>query len=225
MRAWEVDWGLALAIAQCIGLALIVAILGVLLVRVRAAERIAAQAFALARRDAHTADLRARAVEAVLHDARRPWVVAEDLRLLRPDVWSEGRFDALAELVLRNTGASPARKVVVRLEPAAIKPYDGIDVLSRARVALFDARLLSGDSMTSLEAAVIVPGQNVARATRLSAPDVSLREVAVAGLSIVGQLEYEDAHGQRHTARFAFDLASRDGVWRFERRRDAGDAD
>jgi hypothetical protein len=226
VRAGEVDWGLVLAIGQFAALATVLAALAVVLARLRAAGRIASHAVAVSRRTARAAERRARAAETLLHAARRPWVMAQDLRLLRPDIWIDGRFDAQAELVLRNSGLSPAHNLVVRLEPVTLGRDNAVDVLSRARVALFDARLVSGETaVTRTQATVVVPGQDVGCAARLRSPDVVLRNIATGGLSVVGRLDYDDAEGRSHSARFAFDLANRDGAWRFERRRDAAEAD
>jgi hypothetical protein len=226
VRAWEVDWGLALAIAQCVALVLVAGLLAALIARVKANGRIAAFSIAASRKAARASERRARAAEAALYAAQRPWIVAEDLRLLRPDIFTGGRFDAPAEVILRNTGLTPARNVVVRLEPAAIDGAQEVDVLSHARVALFDARLVGGaPAVTRSEATVVVPGEDLACATHLRSRDVELRHIAAGGLSVVGRIDYDDAEGRRHTARFVFDLANRDGAWRFERRRAAGAAD
>ncbi|HEY3811600.1 MAG TPA: hypothetical protein VGL66_00115 [Caulobacteraceae bacterium] len=225
MRAWEVDWAAALAVGQ--SAVLIVAIVGlaVVLVRTRAAGRLAVRAIAASRQAARAAERRADAADAALDEMRRPWIVADTLRPALPEVWIEGRFDAQVELVLRNTGLAPARNVTVRLEPATLR-RDELDALSRARVMLFDAGLVSGEEAAPAGAfAVVTPGQDLVFATRLTSPDITLPKVASGGLSVLGRIDYDDARGVRHSVRFAFDLARGDGVWRFVRRREIGETD
>jgi hypothetical protein len=83
----------------------------------------------------------------------------------------------------------------------------------------------SGDETARDAVAEIAPGQVVARAVRLASPEVGLRHIAPGGLTVFGRLDYEDGAGQRRATRFAFQLANRDGAWRFDPRPGLGAAD
>jgi hypothetical protein len=87
---------------------------------------------------------------------------------------------------------------------------------------LFDAGLVAGEVAPAPAPAfaTLTPGQDSAYAARLRSPDITLPKVASCGLSVIGRIDYDDAIGVRHGERFVFDLALRDGVWRFERRRE-----
>jgi hypothetical protein len=228
MGRGQVDWALVLGAAQLAVLLLLAVVMLIALRRLGQAGQGAKRAAVAARRAAQASDRRARQAEQALIDAQRPWVTVEALSLTRPDVWVEGKLDARAELALRNTGLTPARNLTVRLEPAASP--DGLFADGPQIARFFDAGFASGPVkdggyQTPRGGETVVPGQGLSHAVRLASPEVGLKQIVPGGLFVVGRLDYEDASGCPHFTRFVFQLANRDGAWRFDARPALGEVD
>jgi hypothetical protein len=231
------DWGLILNAAQLGALVLLLVFAVIVLRQALRAGRAANRAAVAARRSARASERRARAAEDALREGQRPWVVAEGLTLMRPDVWVQGRFDARVELIARNTEVAPARNLKVMITAAPSPQAPVTDAFVRGGASFFDARprgemmtpppALSDDTLsaTAEGADTVAPGQEVAQAVRLASTEVGLRDIIPGGLFVFGRLEYQDAQGGAHSTRFAFQLANRDGAWRFDARPALGAAD
>jgi hypothetical protein len=217
---------LVLGAAQVVALIAVGVALMAALRAFRRAQAAADDATTQAHRAAEASELRAQAAERALAESARPWVTAEALTLLRPEVWRQGRLDARLELLVRNSGPSPADNLRVTLTPAPSPDAATTDAFRHEGVAFFDARPRAvaqawpdvfNDAPQALPLSV-APGQGVVQAVRLSSPEVTLKDIVPGGLLVFGRLDYADAQGRAHVTRFAFQLMNRDGAWRFDPR-------
>ncbi len=222
-------WAAALGVVVVVSVIVVLVVLG----QARRVARLAGEAVDGALRAANTAQARAEAAEQALRDGARPWVTAEALNVLRPEVWTQGRFDARLEIHLRNTGPSPAANVRVTLT-ATPSPDAGVaDAFRHEGAAFFDARprAVAQEWPAAFNDAPqpgpfsVAPGQSVVQPVRLSSPEIALKDIVPGGLFVFGRVDYDDAQGRAHATRFAFQLANRDGAWRFDPRPALGAAD
>jgi len=144
---------------------------------------------------------------AALHNSQRPWVIAENLRLMEPITIEPERYFIHALIDYRNTGTSLASAVQVWIRMCSMN----VATLGQSWQTVVD------DFRHHLEVTrsspwpigiVLAPNQSVTQSfgwgglRDFDAPTV--QDVRGGAFLLLGYLEYTDQFGLRHRTRFAF---------------------